>query len=289
MLTSSPVAQLKNSEMADCRFCGKSAGFLRHQHAECRRIHDEATAKIPTLFIRALHDPMPADRFRSLVDQSTGRSFIATSERDQLVRQGLGAAVHAALGNGGLASADDERLGELQTAFSLSLADLGSEGTALAKARILRALDAGKAPSINIELNGPLAPRLENGERVVWPFNNVTYLTMRSRTQYVGRSSGVSIRVMRGVYYRTGAFQGEPIRTDYFSSEDLGSLTIADKNVYFVGTHRALKIPFKKLASAQLYSDGIEILQNGVTAKPLIFKVDDPPFAANLIARLPLD
>ena len=78
--------------------------------------------------------------------------------------------------------------------------------------------------------------------------------------------------------------RAEPIRTDYLSSEDLGCLTIADKNVYFVGTHRALKIPFKKLASAQLYSDGNEIFQNGVTAKPLIFKVDDPPFAANLLA-----
>jgi hypothetical protein len=151
--------------MADCRFCGKPAGFLRHQHAECRRIHDEATAKIPTLFVRALHDPMPANRFRSLVDQSTGRSFIGSSERDQLVRQGLGAAVHEALSNGGLASADDERLGELQNAFSLSIAELGSEGTALAKARILRALDVGKAPSVNIELSGPLAPRLENGEK----------------------------------------------------------------------------------------------------------------------------
>jgi len=177
----------------------------------------------------------------------------------------------------------------LQNAFSLSVADLGSEGTALGKARILHALDAGKAPSITIELNGPLAPRLENGERVLWSFNNVSYLTMRSRTQFVGRSSGVSIRVMRGVYYRTGAYQGEPIRTNYLSNEDLGSLTIADKNIHFVGTHRALKIPFKKLASAQLYSDGIEILQNGVAAKPLIFKVDDPPFAANLLARLPID
>lgn len=272
--------------MGDCRFCGKPAGFLRHEHKECRRAHDDAAEKITGFFAKALHDPVAVDRFHKLIDQDAAQNFIGEAERGRLIRQGFGAAIRAALSEGALAPADDKRLDELQDAFGLTLADLGNNGMALAKARILRAINAGEKSPIKLKGDGPLAPRLGNGELALWMFNNVNYFMMRSRTRYVGGSSGVSIRVMRGVYYRTGSFHGEPIKTDYMSNEDTGSLTIAEHNIYFVGTHRALKIPLKKIASAQLYSDGIEILQNGVTAKPAIFKLDDPPFAANLLSQL---
>ena len=274
--------------MGNCRFCGKPAGFLRHQHKQCRRAHDGATAKIVSFFPKFMHDPMAANRFRELIDQDAAQNYVKPDECDQLVRQGLGTVIRAAVDREqGLSSADDERIDELQKAFGLTLNTLGPSGTVLAKARILRAIDTGKVSTINIQLDGNLAPRLEDNERPIWSFNGVNYLTMRARTQYVGHSSGVSIRIAKGLYYRTGAYRGEPIRSEYLSNEDRGSLTITDHNVYFVGAHRALKIPLNKIASCHLYSDGIEILRNGVTAKPSVFTLDDPAFAANLLSRLP--
>ncbi len=272
--------------MADCRYCGKPAGFLRHQHPDCRRRHDEAAAKIPDFFVKALQSPMSGSRFRETIDQAAAQNFVPSAERDELVRRGLGAMIKGALAGGILTDAEDERINEFQHDFGMPLSALGDEGSALAKARILRALDAGQIPPVNVIVEGALAPRLETDERALWSFDDARYLTFRSRTHYVGGSTGISVRVMRGVYYRVGGFRGEPIKTDFLSNEDSGSLTIAQRNVYFVGTRRALKIPVRKIASAQLYSDGIEILLNGVSAKPAFFMIGDAPFAANLLARL---
>ena len=272
--------------MGNCRFCGQPAGFLRHQHKECRQRHDEAAEKIAGFFVKALQDPVPGDQFRKLVDQGAAQNFIGDEERDRLIRQGLSTAIHTALKDGALATTDDRATRRVAGCLRphsrrpRRWRPGTCEGANFARAR--RRREAADP----IEFNGPLAPRLESGERPLWLFNGVAYLMVRSRTRYVGGSSGVSIRVMRGVYYRAGGFRGEPVKTDYLSNEDTGSLTIADQNVYFVGTHRALKIPLKKIASTQLYTDGIEILQNGVSAKPVIFKLDDPPFAANLLSRL---
>jgi hypothetical protein len=117
-------------------------------------------------------------------------------------------------------------------------------------------------------------------------FKGARYLTTHIRTSYVGRSQGVSVRLMRGVYYRVGGFRGEPIRTEYLSEEGTGNLTITTHNVYFVAPRKAFKLPIQKIISVQLYSDGIEILRDGASAKPAVFLIDDAPFAANLLARL---
>ena len=272
--------------MGTCRYCGKPARFLRHQHRECRQRHDDAAGKIPEFFVKALQSPMAAGQFRNLIDRDAAANFIASAERDQLVNRGFAAMIGAAFGGNGLDDAVSYRIAELQHAFELSATQLGAAGQMLTKGRILLALDEGKPSPTDVIVAGTFAPRLEAGEQLLWAFNGAGYLTMRSRTQYVGGSHGVSMRIMRGVYYRVGAYKGEAVKTQYLSNEDSGSLAITPRNVYFVGSHKALKIPLRKIGSAQLYSDGIEILQNGVAAKPMIFTVDDATFAANLLARL---
>jgi hypothetical protein len=127
---------------------------------------------------------------------------------------------------------------------------------------------------------------LERGEAVIWTFNFAAYLTMRNRTQYVGASFGTSVRVMKGLYFRAGTFRGEPVKTQELSQEDIGSLILALRNVYFQSSTKALKIPIKKILSVHAYSDGLQLIRDGANAVPQIFKIDDPPFAADVIARL---
>jgi hypothetical protein len=229
--------------MANCRYCGKPAGFLRRQHAECRRQHDVAAAKIPKFFVEALHSPMDAGRFHELVDRDTAQNFVGAAERDELVHRGLGAMIHAALADGALTDTANARIHDLQKTFGISMEQLGADGTALLKARILLALEEGKLNRISIAVDGPLAPRLESEERILWSFSSARYLTMRSHTHYVGGSSGVSIRIMRGVYYHASTFRSQPVKADYLSDEDSGALTVTTENLYFVGHKKALKIP----------------------------------------------
>jgi hypothetical protein len=91
---------------------------------------------------------------------------------------------------------------------------------------------------------------------------------------------------MKGVYYRVGSYRGHPIKTQYLSDEGLGIFVIASHNVYFWSPRKAMKIPAKKIVSVVPYSDGLQIMRDGANAAPHIFKLDDPAFAADVIARL---
>ena len=211
--------------MGDCRYCGKPAGFLRHQHPDCRRLHDETAAEIPGLFVYALRNSTSASEVRLAIEQDAAQNYVFSVERHRLFRSGIVAMIKAALADGALTDADDKRIRELQDVFGISSDALGVDGQPLVKARILHALDAGKPTTIKVSVEGKLAPHLEAEERAIWAFDKVQYLTWRTHTKYVGRSSGVSIRLMRGVYYHVGAFRGEPLKMDLLDKEDDGGLT----------------------------------------------------------------
>jgi hypothetical protein len=79
--------------------------------------------------------------------------------------------------------------------------EFGSAGIALAKARILKALDLGHPPP-RVEIDGPYAPRLQTGESALWCFSSVRYFTFRTRTRYIGGSVGMSVRIARDLSLR---------------------------------------------------------------------------------------
>jgi hypothetical protein len=92
---------------------------------------------------------------------------------------------------------------------------------------------------------------------------------------------------MRGVYYRVGGFRGQRIQTENLEYQDTGALVVTDRNVYFSGGKKSLRIRLKKIVSVQSYSDGIGVVRESVNPRPLIFKLkDDPWFASQLILKL---
>jgi hypothetical protein len=107
---------------------------------------------------------------------------------------------------------EEERLVALRDRFALTQEDLECRGaySRVAKAGLLSDIMNGKLPD-RVKIEGQLPFNLQKSEKMVWLFNNVAYLEDKTRTQYVGCSKGVSIRIAKGVYYRVGAFQGQPI------------------------------------------------------------------------------
>jgi hypothetical protein len=49
---------------------------------------------------------------------------------------------------------------------------------------------------------------------------------------------------------------------------------------------KAIKFPVKKILSLHTYNNAIQIIEDRANAVPHIFTVDDPFFAADVIARL---
>jgi hypothetical protein len=127
----------------------------------------------------------------------------------------------------------------------------------------------------------------ERAEVLVWDFNNVIYYEPRTR-----RSHGVGIRELE--------------------QADIGELLIGDRNVYFAGPRRTLKLPLHKIIRVEVEKnsfradtagdasefletidqqlekasshDRVQITRDG--GNQYIFDCDDPEFAVNLILRL---
>jgi hypothetical protein len=274
-----------HADMGQCSFCGKPAGIFRSAHADCRDQHDRVAAGIPDFFLKSLTSPLPAEQFRKLTMDVASVGFISDAEFRSLALQGLTAMVQAALADSVVTKAEEDRIAEIRDAFGLDTSELGEVGRQLVKAEILRDLDEGRLPK-RVKLEGHLPIVLERDEDIIWIFNDVTFSIIRSQTHWAGRSQGVSIRIMKGVYYRAGASKGQPIQTQYLSEEGRGDLVIASRNLYFVSPMKSLRVPSKKIVAVQAYSDGIQITRDGVSAKPMIFVLDDPWFASNAIVRL---
>lgn len=122
-------------------------------------------------------------------------------------------------------------------------------------------------------------------ESLVWVFKDTEGYVEKTKRTYVGKSQGVSIRICKGVYYRTGASKGYPVDEQYQSSLGIGNLYVTTKNIIFVGD-KTIKIPINKIVSYTEYSDGIELIKDGTTTKPYTFINCDAWFIINAIQLL---
>jgi hypothetical protein len=273
--------------MGTCRYCGESAGLFSRQHDECSQRRQIALDKLPEFFVKLLDADCTPQRFAEMAQAVAAENYIAESELREIAAAGLAAMVGKALDDDMITADEERRIATVAGCFNIGSDHAVFSGPAfkLKKAAILRDLDVGKLPEgITID-TGPLI--LDPDEAPVWLFNGVERLQLRTRTRYVGGSHGVSLRIMKGVYYRVGAFKGEPVRTEEFQSVGTGALLITSENLTFIASPGATKIPLRKIMMIEPYTDAIAVTrEGGANPKPNVFKLDDPWFAANTITRL---
>lgn len=102
----------------------------------------------------------------------------------------------------------------------------------------------------------------------------------------MGGSSGVSIRVMKGVYYHVGGFKGRAIDRAERVHEDTGVVGITTKQIYFSGAKKAFRIPYTKIVSFEPFSNGLGLIRDAASAKPQFFVTHDGWFTYNLVTNL---
>lgn len=151
------------------------------------------------------------------------------------------------------------------------------------KALLLRDIYEGK-PITRVAFNNvPVV--LGKAEQLVWVESSVRAFVEKTKRTYVGKSSGVSVRVCKGVYYRMGVSKGYPIDQQYQSPLGLGFLFITTKNLIFYG-EKSIKIPINKIISYTEYSDGIGLVKDGVNPQTYSLIGCDVWFVINAIQSL---
>lgn len=280
--------------MGDCKYCGKSAGFFRTKHAECEQqeLHrvsliNDGRRRIAAEATRAIRDGFDLDGLRKRIVEIENTKSVPAYERRALLAKGWENSVDGFLEDGILDRDEEKRLAEFSEHFGLSQSELDVNGalSKTVKAGILRDILDGVVPE-RMSINGNLPINFQRNERVVWVFANSEYLEDKTRREYVGRSQGASIRVMKGVYYRVGAFKGHSVERTERVHIDTGWVAVTDKNIYFAGTRKSVRLSYAKIVSFEPFSDGIGVIRDAATAKPQIFVTGDGWFTYNLVTNL---
>lgn len=271
--------------MANCTLCRQPAGFLHFQHRECRAKHDTALAEIHSTIQHVIASPESNIKGLSgKLSNQFATSFVRPDEIKQEVKRLWTQTVGKLQEEGHIDNKAEQVLSELPEEFSLTRAELDAHDSYMRFVKLcaLSDLMRGTIPK-RCTINGPLSVNLAKDEQLIWAFRNIAYLEEKTSVQYRGGTSGVSVRIMKGVYYRTSSFKGYPVAQTAKIPIDNGIFVVTDKNIYFAGQHKAFKIPYKKIVSFTPYSDGIGLIRDAASARPQIFVTGDGWFTYNLV------
>jgi hypothetical protein len=273
--------------MAKCEFCGQEVGFLRKNHKECQDKYDDGKQKIVGIAQNSMYTQTNFAPVGEEVRTIAQNSFIGENELKSLLVTAWENSVERAFEDNVLTQEEENSLGTFQEFFSLSQDELDKQGvySKLVKGALLRDLLEGVIRQ-RFNVSGILPFNFQKNEALIWVFQNVQYYEQRTRKQYAGGYSGVSFRVAKGIYYRTGGFRGEPINTQVSVHVDTGNLAVTDKYIYFGGNVKGFKIAYDKIISFTPYSDGIGVQRDASTARPQSFVTGDGWFTYNLLTIL---
>ena len=126
--------------------------------------------------------------------------------------------------------------------------------------------------------------RLASGEEVVFATAAVLYETRTVRTRQ-GGAGGFSVRIMKGLTYRTGSSRGVSVTTQHIAPMCHGTFYITNKRSIFIGTLRAIEVSHGDLLAFEAFRDGLQI--HSSRAKDLcLVGFDDGDAAALTLSRV---
>ncbi|MDE6811314.1 MAG: hypothetical protein K2J15_03080, partial [Muribaculaceae bacterium] len=192
--------------MGKCKYCGQDAGFLHRKHEQCEQRHLSGVARIKDIL---------ADCFQQKEDFYLRQQELRTICRDSYVSEELQRAIYCEafdtaidqyLDNG-IIDAEEERAVARFVQFTGLPQQVLNANRSLEKvvqSKVLQELLNGKIPAPRITVSGSFPFMLSRDEHLLWLFRDVTLQMQKVRRETVGRTRGMSFRVCRGVYYRTG-------------------------------------------------------------------------------------
>lgn len=273
--------------MGECKYCHKDAGWFSSKHSACEEKYNQGINEIKTI-IRDCFDSKEDFYLKDgKIQQIIKESYIDKTSFDSVLCSVFDESVNRYLNDGVIDSAEEQVVARFIQYSGLSQTSLNANRSLekVLQSKVIRDILSGNIPAPQITIAGDFPFLLNKSEHLVWLFRNITLHQQKIQREYVGRSRGVSVRVMKGVYYRTGGFKGHPVETTIMQRIGIGSLCFTDKNIYFSSPEKSIKIPYSKILSIESYSNGIGLQKDGANDKPIFLEGVDSWFAYNVIAN----
>lgn len=229
----------------------------------------------------------PLQKVKQVADRIATEFHLRPEQVEQTHIEVLDKAADNYLKNGFLSDNEQYKVDEYVRTFNVKLNQLPEEyqntpAEKLAQAAILKNIQKGIMPVFPL----PVPVLLSKSETALWIYNDVSYYQEKTEKEFVGRHSGFSFRIMKGVYYRVGQSRGKPIEHSYMQEMGNGQLLVTNQNIIFFSPAKSVKIPFKKIIGIVPYSDGIEVQKDGTTSKRMVFQGFDCWFIMNLLSLI---
>ncbi len=274
--------------MGTCVYCGVNAGFLKSKHKECEVAYNNGKDEIIESICSAITGNSDFTVLDDTIEHIADINHIKPSEIESLHVDGFGKAVDVFIDNGMLTVDDENKIIKYRSnyGFDQSVLDKNSALQKVVKASILREVLNGNVPESSLKIEGILPFLLQKSEKIIWVFQQVELYEQKTKTVYKGKSNGVSFRIAKGVYYRTGAFKGNPVSIQETKCAGIGLVALTNKHIFFASSLKNFKIPYSKIVVINPYKDGIDIQKDGANTKPLLLKGVDGWFAYNIITNL---
>lgn len=274
--------------MGKCIYCGENAGFFRRKHNACEIKNLEGQKTYFNEINKSILDISLHEGLAQRLDRIGKDSFLSEQTRNQIIVKAFDQSVAKVLEDGILSSDEENHLAQFVQQLNLNqnLLDKNGSYQKIGMSSVLRNILDGKIDENRLNILSPLPFLFQKSETLVWVFTEASYYETRTKTEFRGGSQGVSIRVAKGLYYRTSSFKGRPVQTSEMKDFGAGILALTTKHIYFNSLNKKFKIPFKKMVALEPYEDDIGIQRDGVTAKPQTFKNVDGWFLYNAITNL---
>jgi hypothetical protein len=211
------------------------------------------------------------------LDQRASQLGLLPADRLQLHEHAFVQVCAQAVDNGVVSQADLQHLQALASWLQLPAAAISSP---LGRLQYLAQIQRGPLPTTT---SPPL--RMLPGEVCHWMENQCRYIEQQTHTERVGGYSGYSMRVYKGLTYRVGSLKGRSYPVTESVCADTGCFIITSSRVAFVGPRRSLAIPYKKILSMQVYSNGVQLQTDGARARPQMFTLGDVHPACIILTR----
>lgn len=272
--------------MGICKICGEKAGWLRSYHKECRQRYDAGQKLIDALIIDSVRHGINRDVIEEKVSEFANAFHLDLPGVKPILLSAWDKAVEDAMSDNLLSKEEEKRLMDMVHFFGSDSQELAGRPSyhTLVKGSVIRDLCEGKMPTL-VRIDGPLPVVLQKGEQIIWVFKDTKYYETQTKTTYVGGSQSINIRIAKGVYYRVGAFRGNPVQTTSLVYVDTGLFVVTNKHLTFVGARKSVRLKHEKIISLTPYSDGVGLCRDAVTAKPQIFVTNDGWFTYNVVAN----
>ncbi len=274
--------------MGKCKYCGQDAGLFHTKHAECEQRHLNGIDRVKSILATCFERKEDFYLHQNEIETLRRDAFLSPDICRDIYCEAFDAAIERYLDDGIIDGAEERAVARFVQFSGLTqhVLNVNKSLEKVVQSKVLEELLNGKVPAPRITVAGNFPFLLSKNEHMLWLFRDVTLQMQKVRRETVGRTRGVSVRVCRGVYYRTGGFRGHPVETTYMQYVGTGSVCLTDKNLYFHSPEKAMKIPFSKIISLDPYSNGLGIQKDGAREKPMFFENLNSWFCYNVISNL---